>query len=166
MGFLGWWVQKLLQLIKCPQKFSCSSNVTQQQKKIYFTPSTGSSQDVTSKSKKVKLISEVWQLDLCTWLHTRTQSMLNKHTLKHPEACKHIGEGFHHGQQWCGGPSNKSSNKIRERKNRCCLKTLLAFCFYLMVTVEMQKWRRKNDRKKKPNWDSRKYNHMVLSHAY
>lgn len=71
---LGQRVQKLFQLIKCSLKFSCSSNVTQQQKKIYFTTSTGSSQDVPSKLKEVKLISEVWQLDVCTWLHTHIQT--------------------------------------------------------------------------------------------
>lgn len=99
------------QFIVCPPKFSCSSKATQQQKKIYFTTSTGSRQDVAAKLKENK--SDFWGVTAgCAHDCTHTRSNIN------PEACKThwskvIWRFSHTYHQWS------------KREKRC-----LAFCLY------------------------------------
>lgn len=93
--------RSFFQLIKWSQKFAAATWLNNTiLLHVYFTPSTGWSQDVTSKSKKVKLISEMhsWMCAPCTHTHTET------HTLR-PIQDSLEGDFIRSGLQWCGGPS-------------------------------------------------------------
>ncbi len=81
MGFLLCGkVQKLLKLIQSSEKFAGQNNNKKDSlHTIYRIKSR-----CTSKSKKIKLISEVWHLDICMVVH--------KHTHTHLEDYKHSGK--------------------------------------------------------------------------